>query len=728
MNTPHSRQDAVSNKDGAVVMRPVLDSGIWALIYVVRRRGFLGDPQFLAHELALNGRFSTKEDLLRGARLLGFDSRLIADQKPRDLMSVHCPCILPLREGGFVVLKERLPQFSYLVVSPDGADRWSRDDLSRQWGGEFILLAKSDATQPTTREFNFAWFLRILWRYRKPLTHVAIASASLQVFALATPMMFQVVIDKVLLHKSLSTLYLVVVGLIVVGFFDALLQYLRTFALAHTGTRLDAEIGSTVFLHLMNLPLSYFEARPTGQTVARMRELDRIRSFLTGQGMSSVIDLAFVFIFAAVLSFYSVKLFLIVLASLPFYVATATAIRPLLRARIQEQFKRGAASQQFLVETVVGAHTLKAAATEPIVVEEWNERLSAFIGAGFRSATLASAGSAIIQYIGKVNVALILLVGAQEVIAGQMTVGALVAFNMISGLLYAPILRLSQLWQDIQQMQISVKRVGDIIEAEPEPHSSFGAETLPRVRGAIAFEELNFRYAPATKPTLNRLTLDIPAGQIVGIVGPSGSGKSTVAKLLQRFYLPESGRITIDGIDIAHVPPHWVRKNIGVVLQDTMLFNRSIRDNIALASPNLSAEEVIALAILSGAHDFITRLPMGYDTMIVERGANLSGGQRQRIAIARALARNPRILIFDEATSALDYESEQVIQRNMRSISANRTVLIIAHRLAAVRGCDRIISLIDGTVIEDGSHDELVQNNSGHYRRLWAMQGSGTAL
>ena len=373
------------------------------------------------------------------------------------------------------------------------------------------------------------------------------------------------------------------------------------------------------------------------------------------------------------------------------------------------------------MEFVVGVQTLKAAAVEPILRNQWEEKLAAYVKTSFDAVMLSSVGQNAIQYVSKATLAVVLYFGALAVIEGEMTVGALVAFNMIMGQAIAPVLRLSQLWQDFQQVQISVERLGDILNA-PAESRQLASTTLPPAQGAITIANIDFRYRIDTPEVLKGISLQILEGQVIGVVGPSGSGKSTLTKLIQRLYRPDRGQIFLDGIDISQVDTAWLRRQIGVVLQENLLFNRTIHENIALANPGLPRALVVGAARLAGADEFIAKMPLGYDTVIEERGANLSGGQRQRIAIARALATRPRILILDEATSALDYESERIIQANMRSITKGRTVIIIAHRLAAVRQCDRIIAIDDGRIVEDGTHRDLLAKADGLYAKLWRMQ------
>ena len=596
------------------------------------------------------------------------------------------------------------------------------DELPEVASGEALLVTRrlgGAGIDPNT--FGFRWFLPSLLRYRKSLAEVMVASLFLQMFALVTPIFFQLIVDKVLVHKGLSTLVVLTVGMVSLGLFETVLQFLRSYVLSHTTNRVDVELGRRLFHHLFRLPLAYFETRAAGQTVARVRELETIRSFLTGQGLTSLLDLVFTVVFFAAMFIYSVKLTLIVLATIPVYILIAAVIRPPLRELINEQFNRGARSQQFLVESIVGAQTLKAASVEPQIQAQWEERLAAYVSTSFDTSVLGSAGQNMIQYVSKIGTALILFIGAEAVIDGSMTVGELIAFNMIAGQVVQPILRLSQLWQDFQQVQVSVARLGDILNAPPEPVPQ-NLLTLPPPRGAIDFRNVTMRYRPDAPDALRNINLSIRAGEVIGFVGPSGSGKSSLAKLVQRLYSPQMGQVMLDGVDVAQLDPGWLRRQIGVVLQENILFNRTIHENIALSDPAMARARVMYAAKLAGADEFISQLPQGYDTIIEERGANLSGGQRQRIAIARALATNPRILIFDEATSALDYESERIIQNNMAAIAKGRTVLIIAHRLAAVRPCARIVGLVQGEIVEVGSHQELLRREGGLYRRLWELQ------
>ena len=601
------------------------------------------------------------------------------------------------------------------------AEELTLGELEEQRTGRLVLMTSRAGAVRPERKFDVTWFIPALVRYRALLGDVLAASFILQLFALATPLFFQVVIDKVLVHQGLTTLNVLVIGLLAVIVFETFLGGLRAFLFTHTTSRVDVELGAKLYGHLLNLPLAYFENRRVGDTVARVRELETIREFLTSSAATLVIDLFFTIIFLVVMWFYSPYLFAIVVGAIVLYVIISVVITPPLRARIEERFYRAAESQAFMVESVTAVQTLKASAIEPQMRTRWEGLLAAYTRSSFNANVLNIWGGQAIQMVNKLSTVLILFIGARLVIEGRLTVGELVAFNMLAGRIAEPVLRLSQLWQQFQEARVGVDRLGDILNTPQEASASGSRSSLPRLDGHVKFEDVTFRYRPGGKEALRRVSLEIQPGEVLGVVGPSGSGKSTLAKLVQRLYVPESGRILVDGVDLALIDPAWLRRQVGVVLQENILFNRSVRDNIAIADPAMTMEEVVEAARLAGAHDFILELSEGYDTRLEERGSNLSGGQRQRIAIARALAADPRMLIFDEATSALDAESEAIIQRNMAKMAAGRTVLIIAHRLSALRPCHRIITLEAGVVTESGTHEELLRAG-GRYAALYTEQ------
>ena len=707
-----------------------IDAGLRALCGIAAYYRIGAEPRGLQRELALGAREADEFDLIRAAQHLGLRARLVTGASAQRIGKLPTPAIVRLRGGAFQVYAGRISSGLCRLVDPisHAVTEVPPDELARESGGQALLVARrvgGAGVDPKT--FGLRWFLPTIWRYRRPLGHVLAASLFVQIFALTTPLIFQVIVDKVLAHKGYETLFVMIAGLVVIGLFDVALQYLRSYALSHTTNRIDVELGQRLFAHLLRLPMGYFETRPAGQTVARVRELETIRAFLTGQGLFSAIDFVFTFVFIAVMFAYSTKLTLIVLMGLPVYVLIGFLVRPPLRDLIGEKFNRGAASQQFLVETVVGAGTVKAAAVEPLMRAQWEEKLAAYVKTSFAATMLGAGGQLAIQYVSKLTTAALLLFGAKAVIDGELSVGALVAFNMIASQAVQPILRLSQIWQDFQQVQISIERLGDILNTAPEPQP-LGRLAPPTPRGAIELRNVSFRYRASGPDVLRNVSLSIRPGETIGVIGPSGSGKSTLTKLVQRLYAPTEGQVLLDGADLSQVDPAWLRSHIGVVLQENLLFNRTIHENIAFANPAMPRAKVIEIARLSGADEFIDRLPEGYDTLVEERGANLSGGQRQRIAIARALATDPRILVLDEATSALDYESERVIQRNMRRIVKDRTVIIIAHRLAAVRGCNRIVGIAEGRIVEVGPHEELIRRPGGLYAYLWGLQSSPVEL
>lgn len=710
-----------TNSSASTVDAPttIADFNIAALGLILRFHEIAVDPAQIRHQF---GALFGASEILRCAKEFRLKARLVTTDWLR-LAQTPLPALAEGRDGSFVILGKVVDDDKALIQDPQvGRPQLvARADFEARWSGRLILVARRTTLGNLAREFNVAWFMHAIHKYRWVLGEVFVASFFLQVFALITPLFFQVVIDKVLVHRGLTTLDVLVVGLITVSIFDCVLSALRTYVFAHTTNRIDVELGARLFRHLMALPIAYFEARRTGDSVARVRELENIRSFLTSSALTLVIDLFFTVVFLVVMYYYSPLLTWIVIGSFPFYIVVSAGVTPTFRRRLDEKFNRGAENQAFLVESVSGVETLKAMAVEPQMQRRWEEQLAGYVQASFSVLALGNWASQTVQLISKIVTALTLYFGAYLVIDGKLTVGELVAFNMLAGRVSQPILRIAQIWQDFHQARLSIRRLGDILNAVPEPAFKPGRAAPPPVKGAIAFDHVYFRYRPDGPEVLRDITLSIPAGQVLGVVGPSGSGKSTLTKMVQRLYVPEGGRIFVDDVDIALIDVAWLRRQVGVVLQENVLFNRSVRDNIALSDPSLSMERVIESAELAGAHDFIAELPEGYDTVVGERGASLSGGQRQRIAIARALIGNPRILIFDEATSALDYESERVIQDNMRRIALGRTVLIVAHRLSTVAVADRIITMERGRIIEDGKHDELMRGG-GRYAALHRIQ------
>ncbi|BBM04134.1 type I secretion system permease/ATPase [Microbulbifer sp. GL-2] len=715
-----------------------MDTGLNCLVAIARFHQLPAEPDQLKHEFVKSGKKFSDTEILLAAKSLTLKAKRLT-LSLADIKNSLLPAIAKAQDGSYFIVarssgddlavssKSRTgdePGASLLIhdLREDAPRSIGAREFASLWSGELIAVTRRHTLAESLQQrFDISWFIPSLVKYRKLFAEVLIASFFLQLFALVTPLFFQVVMDKVLVHRGFTTLDVLAVGFAVVVVFEALLGGIRNYIFSHTTNRVDVELGSRLYNHLMSLPLAYFESRQVGQNVARVRELDTIRNFITGTALTLVIDLFFVFVFLAVMWYYSSTLTWVVLATIPFYVLLSIFITPILRRRLDEKFKHGAANTAFLTESITGIGTVKSVAVEPQMRRKLEDHLSSYVHASFRSQNLSNVAGQVAGLINKLMTLGIIWIGAHLVIDGGITVGQLVAFNMLAGRVSGPILKLVQLWQDFQQAGISIARLGDILNTPKEPGFNPNRSRLPSLKGTVSLEHVKFRYRSDGPVILDDINLQIKPGEVIGIVGRSGSGKSTITKLIQRLYIPESGRVLLDGVDLSMVDTAWLRKQVGVVLQENFLFNRTIRENIALADPSIPMERIIAAAKMAGAHDFIVDLPEGYDNMVGEQGSNLSGGQRQRLAIARALIGNPRILIFDEATSALDYESERIVQDNMAAICKDRTVFVIAHRLSTVRQCDRIIVMDKGRTVEQGNHDHLIEQN-GYYAKLYSYQ------
>ena len=710
----------ITSNEGTSGHTATSDSGAECLAIILAFHGISASAGQISHEFSGADGQTNVNGIIRAARKNGMKSsaRYVDFSK---LYKFPLPVIAQTNLGTFLIIAKVTDQKALIQHIGAQPTEMTIDTLHKQLRPEVVFCARRAAAIVSDISFGFKWFIPAIYKFRRLFSEVLLASFFLQLFGLITPLFFQVIIDKVLVHRSLTTLDVLIFGLIIITLFEAILGFLRTYLFAHTTSRVDVQLGSQLFKHLLALPISYFESRATGQTVARVHELDSIRNFITSSALTIVIDLLFTIVFFAVMWVFSSTLTLIVLGAIPFYLALSFFITPPLMRRVEERFYRGAINQSFLVESVAGVETLKSMAVEPQMQNRWDENLAAYVKSSFRTVTLGAFGSQAVSLINKITTAIVLWYGARLVMGAELTVGQLVAFNMLAGQVSQPIIRIAQLWQDFQQFRISINRLGDILNTKTERQTSATPQGLPPIKGKIELQNVTFRYRTDEPEILKNVSLTINAGETVGIVGRSGSGKSTITKLVQRLHLPDSGRVLIDGMDMNILDPAWLRRQIGVVLQDNILFNRSVRDNIALSSPAMPMERVIRAAQFAGAHDFILQLPLGYDTVLEERGSNLSGGQRQRIAIARALATVPRILILDEATAALDYESERQFQEAMKTVAKNRTVIIIAHRLSTIRGADRIIVMDQGRVVEQGTHTTLMAAR-GVY---WGLNGDG---
>ncbi len=631
------------------------------------------------------------------------------------------PILIPWQES-FAIIYE-VSEKEYTVAIPEvGIRRYKPSVFSDLWGssGEILLIQPPKATSP--EKFGLSWFIPAVKKHRKVLTEVLIASLFVQVFGLANPLMTQLIIDKVLMQNSPATLNTFGALLIVMAIVEAILTALRTNLFVDTTNRIDLSLGSEIIDHLLRLPLSYYEKRPVGELATRINELENIRQFLTGTALTVVLDAIFSVVYIVVMLYYSPLLTMVALATLPAFAILTWVVSPIVRGQLRTKAERNAETQSYLVEVVGGIQTIKAQNIELRTRWQWQQRYARYVSAGFKTATTSTNAGAVSGFLNKFSSLLLLWVGAYLVLEGKLSLGQLIAFRIIAGYTTQPLLRLVQLWQSFQETALSLERLGDIIDTPQEVTAEdINNIPLPSIDGTVKFENLNFSFPGSPALQLNNINLAFAPGQFVGIVGLSGSGKSTLMKLVPRLYAPKSGRILIDGYDINKVELYSLRRQVGVVLQDTLLFNGTIQENIALTNPEATSEQIIEAAKIAAAHDFIMDLPAGYNTKVGERGSALSGGQRQRVAIARTVLQNPQLLILDEATSALDYDSERQVCVNLAAAFEGRTVFFITHRLSTIRSADIIVMMDKGLVVEQGTHNELMAIK-GRYYCLYQQQ------
>ena len=697
------------------------DSGVCCLVMVAAYYGIPVNEESIKHSYNLYDRYANDTDILRMAKELKLKAKhtYLSVEKMAD---VTLPAIMKMKDSEYaIILKAQEDKLLVAYYNENAPRLLQREEFDSLYSGEVILLVPRKY-QDRELKFGIKWFIPTIIKYKKPLLEVLLAAFVIQVLGIFSPMITQSVIDKVLSHNSLSTLDVLVIGLIIITVFESALSIARNYVFAHTTSKIDVILSCRLFQHLFRLPLRYFESRRVGDTIARVRELENIRRFLTGVPLNTLLDALFVIVYIIIMYFYSVKLTNITLLSLPILAAITAVITPILKERLDEKFKAGADQQSYLVEAVNGVQTIKSFAVEPNVQQKWEGLLADYTTANFRTTMLGNIAGALAQMVQKCFDIAILYFGAKLVIEGELTVGQMVAFRMLSGRVSQPVMRLVQMWQDFQQTSMSIRRLGDIFNSKTEPSRNSSQSQSSKLMGNIVFDKVSFRYRPDASEVIKYMSFRIPANKVIGVVGRSGSGKSTISKLIQRLYIPETGKIMIDGVDLALADPVWLRRQIGVVLQESFLFHASIRDNIALQNPAASMDEIIYVSKIAGAHDFIVELSEGYDTVVGEHGTGLSGGQKQRIAIARALLTNPRILIFDEATSALDYESESIIQNNLKKICENRTVIMIAHRLSTLKNADAIMVVEKGNIAEYGSIPSLIERKGLYYHLLLQQQ------
>jgi ATP-binding cassette, subfamily B, bacterial HlyB/CyaB len=656
------------------------------------------------------------------AEMLGMSAQLI--QVPsKAIARIKTPALIRYHDS-LAILYACDDKELTLAVPEIGIHRQTPADFARAWGeGGQVLLLQARPGEKTER-FSLRWFLPAIAHHRGVLIEVLIASFFVQLFGLANPLVTQVIIDQVLVNGALDTLNVLGILLLGVALFEALLTGVRTYLFVDTTNRIDIALGSEVIDRLLRLPLSYFDRRRVGELASRINELENIRQFLTGTALTVVLDAVFSVIYIAVMLFYSWILTLVALATVPVFALLTIFVAPIVRKQLRVKAERYADTQSYLVEVVSGIQTVKAQNIELKSRWHWYERYARYISAGFNTVVTSTTASSVSGFFNKFSGLLLLWVGAYLVISQQLTLGQLIAFRIISSYTTSPLLRLIQLWQNFQETALSIERLGDILDAHPEVDEANRAQLpMPEIEGAVKFDGVSFRFGNSGVFQLTNVNLEFPAGTFVGIVGQSGSGKSTLTKLLPRLYEPTTGTIQIDNYDISKVELYSLRRQIGMVLQDTLLFNGTVQENIALTNPEASSEQIIAAAKIAVAHDFIMSLPNGYNTNVGERGSSLSGGQRQRIAIARTVLQNPKLLILDEATSALDYDSERQVCQNLAEAFHSRTVFFITHRLATVKNADAILVMDKGVVVEQGTHQQLMALR-GRYFCLYQQQES----
>ena len=611
-----------------------------------------------------------------------------------------------------------------LLGDPCHGQGWvnSEELLQRTGNGSLPLLSIESSSSSPKARFGLRWFLPAIRKHRSSLIQVVLASFFVQLLGLFNPLLIQQIIDAVISQGNFASLNVLGTLLVAMALAQALLGSLRTYLFSDTTNRIDISLGATIIHHLLRLPLGYFARRPVGEVSSRIAELEKIRRFLTGTALTVLLDAVFSVIYIAVMLLYSVQLTFWALAVLPLFVALTVGVAPIIRQQLREQAEANARVQSHLVETLSGMETVKGQGMELPSEWRWEQLYGGQIQAGFRNTVTSTAAGSASQFLEQISGLLVIWMGAMLVLKGEMTLGQLIAFRILSGYVTSPLLRLASLWQNFQETALSLERLSDIVDHREEIEiAGEHLPPLPPIQGAISYEGVNFRFGSSGPLQLLNVSFDIPAGSFIGIVGSSGSGKSTLLKLLTRLFDPLEGNIRIDGYDISKVDLYSLRSQVGVVPQDSLLFDGTIQANIALTRPEASFDDICGAAQVACAHDFIQSLPAGYSSSVGERGSGLSGGQRQRLAIARMVLKRPRLLVLDEATSALDMDTERQVTRNLAEVYRGSTVLFITHRLSSLRHADRILVMHQGSLVEQGSHTELMALG-GRYATLYRQQ------
>lgn len=738
-NTPNANYEIAPN----LPVTSDLDIGQYAekdLMPLIRASGAVQESiaclQMLAKSMDLPFRKDSIERVLRNALRTGKPASIELMGSLAANMGLHAsaaripanfatrlqtPALIPWGEG-FALVKKSNAKGLLLASPKEGMVKLPEYDLETIFPDGLNVLFVERGQSTPDQKFGVSWFWPMLTKYKGPLLQVLIASFVVQLFGLANPLLIQVIIDKVISQRSLDTLEILGIALVVVTILGGLIGGLRTFLFSETTNRIDTRLGAEVIDHLLRLPLGYFDNRPVGELGSRVAELEKIRNFLTGQALTTVLDAAFSIIYILVMVFYSWLLTIIALIVVPLQVGITLVAAPLFRRQVRDVATQNALTQSHLVEVLTGIQTVKAQNVEMVSRWKWQNLYNKYISRTFDktiTTTIFSESTNIFQQLSQL---LVLWIGAILVLRGELTLGQLIAFRIISGFVTQPLLRLSNIWQNIQELKVSFERLADIIDTPEESDELDRANIpLPNVSGNVRFSNVSFSFSRGSEKVINDLSLEVPAGKFIGIVGQSGSGKSTLMKLLPRLYAPNEGRIYIDGYDIGKVELYSLRRQIGIVPQEPLLFSGSINENIALTDPDAASLDIVRAAKIADAHDFIMNLPNGYSNNVGERGAGLSGGQKQRIAIARTLLSKPRLLILDEATSALDYDTERRVCDNLKTACKGSTVFFITHRLSTIRNADQILMMHQGGIVERGTHNELL-NLKGRYYALYRQQ------
>ena len=697
-----------------------IDSLLKCLVVVLTIHGKAIQENQLKRAYASDGKPLSLTELIRASRELGFRAQQIKAEK-NHLKSLPMPFIACMgKNEHIVVVKSQADQIVFYNPYHGLMEQAPMEKLRQEWDGVSILFA-DDGNTDEVQGIGFSWFVSVLRKYWPQLAKVMLLSVLLQLFGLLSPFFTQIIIDDVLVHNSVSTLDIMVGGMAMVMMFQLILGGFRSYIFTNIANKADAELSARLFKHLMFLQTSFYNNWTSGDVVTRIRELEKVRQFITGTGVTLVLDAIFAVIYMAVMFHYSVDLTIIVLVAVPCYTLLNLAIIPIYRKRLNENFTANAATQSYIIETVTGIETVKHHAVEGLMEKKWESLLNGFVKSNRAIANLVNGVGSVGGLYQQLFMLSILWYGAYLVMENQLSIGQLIAFQMLAGMVVTPVMRIFSAWQSFQQAKVSLDKLGDIMDSPAEATFNPNRSVLPSVRGRLELDNVSFRYSDEGNQVLRHISLSISEGSCVGIVGPSGSGKSTITRLMQLLYTPESGRVLVDGVDMAQMEPAWLRRQIGVVLQESFLFNGTIAENIAAAKPDATEQEIVQVARMAGVMDFLKDMPDGFNTNVGERGGNLSGGQRQRVAIARALITNPKILILDEATSALDYASEHSIMSNLEKFAKGRTVIMIAHRLKTVMKCDKIFVISQGVVAEEGSHEALLERG-GLYHSLWMEQ------